>query len=208
LIAASNVSNVAVTCVTNTFTVGGTVTGLAGSGLVLQNNGADNLARAADGAFTFATPVASGGAYDVTVLTQPATPAQTCTPTNNTGNVAANVANVTITCVTDSTTVGSAIIGPAGGTVNVSMAPRSSYRRVRWRLPSPSASRATAATHPHSRSQMLMRSRDLRAHAARAGLHRAGDVRVPFNPALVPNDADPTLYKAEMAGRSAHRPPP
>ena len=117
-VASSNVSTVTVTCVTNTFLVGGTVTGLAGTGLVLQNNAADNLARAADGAFTFATAVTSGGAYNVTVLTQPTAPAQTCAATNNTGNVAANVTTVTITCVNNPTTVGSAVIGPAGGTVN------------------------------------------------------------------------------------------
>ena len=57
--------------VTNTFTVGGTVTGLFGT-LVVQNNGADELSLTADGAFTFSTSIADGSTYEVTVLTQPA----------------------------------------------------------------------------------------------------------------------------------------
>ena len=57
----------AVNCVTNTYTVSGTVTGLNGTGLVLRNNGGDNKSISANGAFTFATPVASGATYAVTV---------------------------------------------------------------------------------------------------------------------------------------------
>lgn len=49
------------------FTVGGTVSGLVGTGLVLQNNGGDDLALSADGPFTFATVVGNGAAYAVTV---------------------------------------------------------------------------------------------------------------------------------------------
>jgi hypothetical protein len=52
-------------------TIGGNVTGLSGTGLVLQNNGGDNLAVTASGAFTFATAIKSGTAYAITVLTQP-----------------------------------------------------------------------------------------------------------------------------------------
>jgi hypothetical protein len=61
----------ALACVTNRYTVGGTVAGLTGSGLVLQNNFGDDRGVAASGAFTFGTSVASGGAYAVTVITQP-----------------------------------------------------------------------------------------------------------------------------------------
>src|ERR1700719_4175072 len=59
-----------------TYTIGGTVSGLSGSGLVVQNNAGNNLAVTANGAFTFTTAVASGGAYKVTVLTQPSNPSQ------------------------------------------------------------------------------------------------------------------------------------
>ena len=56
------------------YSIGGTVSGLAGSGLVLQNNGGDDLAISADGSFTFATPLVDGSSYEVTVLTQPTQP--------------------------------------------------------------------------------------------------------------------------------------
>jgi hypothetical protein len=56
------------------YTVGGTVTGLGGAGLVLQDSSGDHLAVSAAGSFTFATKVATGGAYGVTVFTQPTSP--------------------------------------------------------------------------------------------------------------------------------------
>ncbi len=94
--ATGRVSNVAVTCVNNgPYNVGGSVSGLSGS-VVLQNNGTDNLTRNADGSFTFATPVTSGSAYSVTVLTQPA--GQFCTVSNGSGTASGNVSNVAVTC--------------------------------------------------------------------------------------------------------------
>ncbi len=111
----TNITNVAVTCTTNTYTIGGSVTGLSGTGLVLQNNGGNNLAVVANGAFTFTTAIASGANYAVTVLTQPGTPAQTCTVTNGTGTVgAANVTNVAVNCTTNTYTIGGTVTGLAG----------------------------------------------------------------------------------------------
>jgi hypothetical protein len=86
-LAGANVTNIAVSCATNTFTIGGTVSGLSGTGLVLRNNGGDNLAVPANGAFTFSTAIASGAAYSVTVLTQPSNPSQSCTVANGSGTV-------------------------------------------------------------------------------------------------------------------------
>jgi hypothetical protein len=100
-IASANVTNVSVNCTTNGYSIGGTASGLTGSGLVLQNNGKDDLTVAADGSFTFATPVASAGAYAVTVKTQPASPAQTCTVSNGSGTVVNNnIGTVAISCST------------------------------------------------------------------------------------------------------------
>jgi 6-phosphogluconolactonase (cycloisomerase 2 family)/chitodextrinase len=112
----ANITNVAISCTTVTRTIGGTVTGLAGSGLVLQNNGGNNLAVGTNGAFTFTTPLASGTAYAVTVLSQPSTPAQNCVVTNGSGTVGAtNIANVTVTCTTTGTrTIGGSVSGLAG----------------------------------------------------------------------------------------------
>jgi len=72
------------------------VSGLQGS-LVLRNNGGDDLTVAADGPFTLATSIETGGTYLVTIQTQPA--AQVCVLANGSGPVAdANVVSVTVTC--------------------------------------------------------------------------------------------------------------
>lgn len=104
-ISGANVTNVGVTCVDNaplTYSVGGTVSGLAGT-VGLQNNGADTLAVTANGSFTFSTPIEDGGAYSVTVSAQPA--GQTCSVTNGAGTVSgADVATVGVTCAYSPTT--------------------------------------------------------------------------------------------------------
>lgn len=114
-IAGGNVTNIGVTCATGTFAVAGTVTGLLGSGLVLQNNGGDDLAVAADGSFSFAAPLATGAGYTVTVRTQPSTPSQTCTIANSTGTVgSADVTNIAVTCVTGGFSISGAVSGLVG----------------------------------------------------------------------------------------------
>jgi hypothetical protein len=81
---------------TTTFSVGGTVTGLAGS-LTLRNEGGNDLAITADGPFTFTDKLATGTSYAVTVATAPAT--QSCTVANGAGTIASsNVTNVSVTC--------------------------------------------------------------------------------------------------------------
>jgi hypothetical protein len=83
-----------------TFTVGGTVTGLQGTGLVLRNTGVD-LPVATSGSFRFTTALADGATYDVTIVTQPSQPAQRCTITGGQGQIrGADVGNVSIECRT------------------------------------------------------------------------------------------------------------
>jgi subtilisin-like proprotein convertase family protein len=97
----ANVTNVAVACTTNTYTVGGTVSGLSGTGLSLSL-GAQTLPISANGTFTFPTALASGAGYAVTVGTQPSSPAQTCTVTSGSGTIgSANVTNVAVACTTN-----------------------------------------------------------------------------------------------------------
>jgi 6-phosphogluconolactonase (cycloisomerase 2 family) len=94
---------VTVTCVTSTFTVGGTVSGVVGNGLVLKDtvSGHTTTPAVVAGAMTFtiATAVNSGALYDVVVQTQPTTPGQYCTVANPTGTVGGtNVTSVAVTC--------------------------------------------------------------------------------------------------------------
>jgi photosystem II stability/assembly factor-like uncharacterized protein len=119
IINGANITDIEVNCTTGaSFGVGGTVSGLTGSGLVLQNNGGDNLAIPGDGSFTFTTALADGANYNVTVLTQPHLPTQTCAVSNDSGTVSgAPVTNIQIACITDRThtyTVGGMVSGLTG----------------------------------------------------------------------------------------------
>jgi subtilisin family serine protease len=103
-VGSANVTSVNVSCV-NSFTVGGAVSGLAGAGLVLRNNGVDPLPISANGAFTFATPLATGSTYSVTVSAAPAN--QSCGVAGGSGTVAAaNVTSVVVTCTINGFTIG------------------------------------------------------------------------------------------------------
>ena len=110
-IAGADVTSVRVTCQDDepadpTHTVSGEVVGLKGSGLVLQNNGGDDLAIAGGGAFSFPTPVAEGGGYEVTVAAQPAGQAERCWVEGGTGTVGeADVTGVLVRCSVDPATI-------------------------------------------------------------------------------------------------------
>ncbi len=97
-VAGADVSNITVECLP-VYSVGGTVSGLKGTGLVLQINQGDNLTISADGNFTFGTVLSDTSFFDVTVLSQPANPAQTCTVSAGRAYIAAaNVTNVQVQC--------------------------------------------------------------------------------------------------------------
>lgn len=118
--AGANVTNVAVNCVTETpttFTVGGTVTGLVGTGLKLRLNSGSNLPIAGNGAFAFTTPMSNGDTYTVSVTAQPTGPAQTCVVSNGSGTIAgANVTDVLVDCnaAPVTYTVGGSVSGLGG----------------------------------------------------------------------------------------------
>ena len=99
-----------------TYSIGGTVSGLSGT-VVLQDNGADNLSVSANGSFTFATPLAGGASYAVTVKTSPS--GQSCTVSNGSGTVAAaNVTNVAVSCTSAAAySIGGTVSGLSGTVV-------------------------------------------------------------------------------------------
>jgi hypothetical protein len=82
--------------------VGGTVSGLLGTGLVLQNNAADDLVVTADqNTFKFPTRLPEGSSFTVTILSQPTNPAQTCEVLNGNSIVSVdNITDVQVKCVT------------------------------------------------------------------------------------------------------------
>src|SRR5271167_2898113 len=117
--ATANVTNVAVTCVLS-YTIGGTVTGLVGTGLILQNSSdTEQLPiSAANGnqPFTFKNLVPTGTAYTISISAQPTGPVQTCviTPGTASGTATANVTSVAITCPAVTYSVGGTVFGLAG----------------------------------------------------------------------------------------------
>jgi uncharacterized delta-60 repeat protein len=86
----------------STYAVGGTVSGLAGSGLLLRELfSGDTLSPAAGGAFAFATGHLTNSFYEVRIDAQPSNPAQRCSVANGAGTVGnADVTDVLVTCVT------------------------------------------------------------------------------------------------------------
>jgi hypothetical protein len=95
------------------FTVGGTVIGLSGTGLILENNGTDDLTVTGTGTFTFTFKNKVTGNYKVIIKQEPSTPTQNCSVTNGTGTATATVTNIQITCV-PVFTVGGSVSGLAG----------------------------------------------------------------------------------------------
>ena len=94
------------------YTIGGTVSGMVGSGMVLQNNGGDDRSISANGSFSFHTPLTAGTAYDITVKTQPTNPSQTCSVSRGSGTTnGAPVSNVVVDCVTGPTSI---TVDPSG----------------------------------------------------------------------------------------------
>ena len=82
---------------TSTYTVGGTVTGLKASGLVLSDNGGNDVTvTSGSSTFTFSQALQSGATYDVAVATQPS--GETCSVTSGSGTVSGTVSSVTVTC--------------------------------------------------------------------------------------------------------------
>ncbi len=114
VVAAGGVTGVSVDCTTNSFTVGGTLTGLAGTGLVLDDNGGNALAVPPGTAatFVFKTPLLSGSQYSVTIASQPSSPTQACTVTSGSGTVTSGaVTSVNVTCQTASYSVAGTVTG-------------------------------------------------------------------------------------------------
>ncbi len=98
-----------------TYTIAGTVSGLASGGTVtLEDNGGDTLSVATNGPFTFATALAAGSTYAVSVASSP--PGQACTVAGGSGAVSADVTSVAITCAAATYSIGGTVSGLSAGT--------------------------------------------------------------------------------------------
>ncbi len=103
-----------------TFTLGGSVSGLAGGWLVLSLNGTTPLALNANGAFSFPAALGTGSSYAITVALQPSSPTQLCTVSNGSGTVNGAVSNVQVNCVTQ-VAIGGTVAGLSGSGLQLSL---------------------------------------------------------------------------------------
>ncbi|HMB14868.1 MAG TPA: DUF1566 domain-containing protein [Pelovirga sp.] len=95
-----DVSGIVIECVLQTYTVGGTVSGLpAQDQIVLQNKGQDRLPITADGPFVFPLTMEDGSSYEVELVTPPIKPNWICDIHNPFGVVAGeDIDNVEVDC--------------------------------------------------------------------------------------------------------------
>jgi sugar lactone lactonase YvrE len=106
----AGVSNVQVTCATNSYTLSGSISGLVTSGLKLKNGSETLTISSGSSAFIFSTQVSYGGGYSVTVDTQPT--GYTCSLSNSSGTMGtANVTAVQVTCAINSYSLSGSISG-------------------------------------------------------------------------------------------------
>jgi hypothetical protein len=113
----ANITDIAINCTTNKYTLGVKLTGLVatGTGVTFKNNAADDLAFAADGTKTFAMAVTSGTNFDITVATSPTTPWQTCTvPAAGKAKMLGANTTIDVTCVANTYKVGGTLSGLQG----------------------------------------------------------------------------------------------
>ncbi|MFV0542173.1 MAG: FG-GAP repeat protein [Marinicella pacifica] len=113
-LAGANVSHVQVNCVTDVHTIGGTVSGLANGNFVtlLMNSGDEYLVVSDNTGFTFLNALADGSAYEVRVLSNPTTPNQNCTLTNDSGTLqGANVTDIEVNCTINQYMIGGYVNG-------------------------------------------------------------------------------------------------
>ena len=96
----------------NSYSLGGSVSGLEGTGLVLSLDGEELLSIADNGPFTFAAELDHGTAWNVSVDTQPSGPMQTCTVSNgSSGGIVGDVSNIEVACSTDTFSIGGSVSG-------------------------------------------------------------------------------------------------
>lgn len=111
----ANVTSISIECVTESTLINVFVPDYEGTGLILQNNGGDDLSIPTGGFYQFATPVLDYTPYNVTVLSQPTNPGQTCVVENGSGTVdVLDPPDVTVLCSRNSYSLGGTVSGLQG----------------------------------------------------------------------------------------------
>lgn len=97
------------------FRVSGTVTGLTGSGFILQLNGIETVHVSSNGVFEFKSQLENQKTYLVTVVSNPVSTNQICSVSNASGLIAArDISDIRVVCSSSSYTVSGSITGLSG----------------------------------------------------------------------------------------------
>ena len=155
-----------------TYTLGGTVTGLEGSGLQLRTTGFV-VAITDNGPFAFPAEFSPGADYDITIDQQPTDPLQSCSVANGTGVIGdQDVTDVLVTCETPAGAGGLDPSFGTGGLVEARITPDSDDRFA-----------AALALQADGKVLALGRSVLVRYHAdgtLDTGFGSSGEVQVDF----------------------------
>ena len=119
---ASNDTNVLVTCTTNTYTLGGAISGLLSNTNVTLSDGNDTISHA-NGPYLFSTLLPYTRAYSITIINPNG---QTCAFNPNTvgnGNMPASVvSNANVVCTTNTYPLGGVVTGLVTGNITITNA--------------------------------------------------------------------------------------
>lgn len=109
-IGSQSITNVSISCLNTPGALGGTITGLTTSGLVLKNGSNELTVTAGSSSFLFNSTVADGSVYSVAVKTQPT--GKTCSVSSGSGTmVSAGFNSVQVTCSSNSYSISGSISG-------------------------------------------------------------------------------------------------
>ena len=111
-LAGADVAGMDLTCTTDSIALGGAVSGVEGSGLVLVESVSGQTVAIAAGSTSWQTTLPDGSDWSVALQVAPSGPSQSCTIANATGTLAGvDVDNVDVACGTDAFDVGGSISG-------------------------------------------------------------------------------------------------
>jgi hypothetical protein len=106
----AGITNVQVTCSSNSYSISGSISGLTTSGLKLKNGAEVLTVSSGATTFGFSNSVAYGGTYSVSIDTQPT--GHTCSLSNSSGTMgAANLSAVQVTCSVNAYSLSGTISG-------------------------------------------------------------------------------------------------
>ena len=110
----SDVTDIKIACSKDSYSIGGTVTGL--SGTVSLKNNSETVNVTEDGTFQFLSKLPHGLSYNVTIQKQP--DSQTCTVNKNSGtSITEDVKDITVTCSDNAYSIGGTITGSSGAII-------------------------------------------------------------------------------------------